>query len=693
MTQTHVGYDSETDLIGPGNVVPNLVCGTFAEITPDHETVTDLMVGGDVYLVLSTMLSETGVTIVCHHASFDLAVACKAFPPIIPCVFQALEEGRVRDTEIREKLMNLSATGRIATEVLPDGDTGRVLYSLADLELGYLGRDRKASKKGDDAWRLNYGLLKGEPASAYPEEAREYAIEDAVGALGVFLAQEARIAEQGLSVETETLRTAVSFALALVTSVGMRIDPVERDRIAKQYEAEYDLSNFPTLVEGGVVRPAEPPRPHARGAKNPDGTPKMTAGKGESVNTTSLKEIVTQVCMAVGREVPRTEKGAVSTESAFLETLVEFSPTLRQYVARKALEKIISTELPRMQADRVHFEFDVLKETGRTSSRASKLYPSANGQNIDPRVKPAYVADEKWLICSTDYSYQELVSLAQKCYSLFGFSVLRDVINRGHDPHTYLGAQLAFALDAEFHEACMDGDVVEPWAILDVFLSLKNSEEALARDFFKKWRKFAKPVGLGFPGGLGAETFVKYAAAQGVDVTIDEAKRLKELWLATYPEMPRYFDWINTACVDPRNREFDGSDLYSYVTPMGMVRSGATYCAAANGAALQSPSAEASTMALFNVVRACFDPAMGSILYGCRPCNFVHDEIMVLIPDDDLRDPRSREISRIMVEAMTAVCPDVSVRANPCLMYRWDKRAEPVFDDRGLLSPWTPMEK
>lgn len=41
------------------------------------------------------------------------------------------------------------------------------------------------------------------------------------------------------------------------------------------------------------------------------------------------------------------------------------------------------------------------------------------------------------VLCATDYSFLELCGFAQACYTRFGFSVMRDVINAGLDPHRW----------------------------------------------------------------------------------------------------------------------------------------------------------------------------------------------------------------------------------------------------------------
>lgn len=41
------------------------------------------------------------------------------------------------------------------------------------------------------------------------------------------------------------------------------------------------------------------------------------------------------------------------------------------------------------------------------------------------------------ILCATDYSFLELCSFAQVCYSRYGFSVMKDIINAGIDPHRW----------------------------------------------------------------------------------------------------------------------------------------------------------------------------------------------------------------------------------------------------------------
>ena len=66
----------------------------------------------------------------------------------------------------------------------------------------------------------------------------------------------------------------------------------------------------------------------------------------------------------------------------------------------------------------------------------------------------------------------------------------------------------------------------------------------------------------------------------------------------------------------------------------------------------------------------------------------MHDEILLEVPDDERRHDHAFRASEIMVESMAVVMRNVSVKAEPALMERWDKRAKTVLDESGRLVAW-----
>ena len=432
---------------------------------------------------------------------------------------------------------------------------------------------------------------------------------------------------------------------------------------------------------------------------------RTTKAKPTSKDTKVLHQWVVDLSEQEGLEVQYTEpsskfpEGQVSTDGDIMAALAPLCPVMEQFKHRQGLVQIADTEIPRLQAPVVHFNYRPLVETYRTSSHGAQkgreLYPCTTGHNINPRVRQAYVPRPGHVFCSADYSSLELCTLAQTCFDLFGHSVMRDMINKGVDLHTYLGAQIALHLAPEFAQAVKQ-IASDPVNVYEAFAKLKDSDsEELVEFYFKYRNKMSKPTGLGYPGGLGAQTFVTYARGYGLIVDLDTATQLREIWFSTYPEMKLYFNWISTNCQDPDNVGAEDPDTgrrrqkYAYTSPLGHYRAGCAFTQAANGRGMQTFAADGMGIAIFNAVRATDDPAMGSPLLGTHVLNQIHDEIIGEWPDDELSSVRAHELSEIMVESMEQVVSDVKITAEPALMRRWDKRAEAVYDG-DVLVPWEP---
>lgn len=686
-----IALDTETHLLGPGAIAPKLVCVSLAYYgdTPG-QIETDLYAHCDPALetLLATILGDSENHIVGQFIAYDMCVLYAYFPNLFPVIRKAYDEQRIHDTKIREKELALAQHGDL--EFGFNEGTGKAYprkFSLEEMAKNYMGIDLSDSKKSGDSWRLNYLMLDGVPAEEYPDEARTYAMLDAAVTLRIFEMQ----ANQG-EMPTATFHAAADFALYLASCRGFAIDQEARAKVAEECEAQLAPQYTGLLVEHGILRPGEEPRPKRGGG--------MTQGKKPSINKTILAAKVKAVCEAHGIEIKMTdgrvdnETGervpAVSCDAEVMDRIAHLDPVLAQYAHRQGLQKLVTTELPRIDAPTVHPTFDVLKETGRTSSRASDLFPSCNIQNVDPRIRHCYIPRPGYLLLSVDYSSIELVTLAQKITTLFGHSALGDLINRGINPHDFLGAQMAYAFDAEFRQACDEAECDTREERYRVFLSLKKDPDEKLREFFHHYRTFAKPTGLGYPGGLGAETFVVYAkATYGVVITIEQALAFKEVWLDAYEgEMKRYFGWVSNGCRDPLHPE-----MYAYTSPLGMLRSNASYTAVANGAGMQTPAAEGGKLAFYEVSMQCYDHAdpSQSPLFGCFPLAWIHDEVLMEIPDDGFSHERACAVSEIMVNCMSQITPDVKVRCEAKLMRRWYKQAQPVFDQAGRLVPWEPQ--
>ena len=679
----YIGVDTETHLIKERNVAPKMVC--FSAAYKLNDSIYSFVNGNADSSFLETIDDlfdpDADHHLVFLNGAFDLGVFLCNFPSMSPKIFTLLQQERIHDIAIRQKLMDLSTFGHMKSYTTPEEVVIKVSYSLAALEKKYLGLDRSGDKEDADSWRFNYAELDGIPTSEWPAEAITYAKDDAINTLRIFYHQKEMSTEASgeRSTKTETFQVGVDFCLFLATIKGMAIDEEARDLIKKKIEEDMVPLNK-ILEEIGILRPEEAPRAY----KNQPG--KFTKGKKESINKTTLGDLIVSTCKKNDIKIIHTPSGKISTKDEVMQDLVDYNTHLAAYVERQQVQKIVTTEIPRMSSYIVHFPFRVLMETGRTSSAASKLYPSANGQNIDPRVRQCYQARPGMLLCAADYSSAELCTLADTVYGIFGHSILREILGAGVDAHAFLGAQLAFHLDKEFGDKCKKHKATRADHIYEAFMLLKEHEKT--KKFFKHYRTFAKPTGLGYPGGLGPKTFIKYAkSTYGFKIGLDTAQLLRNVWFDTFPEMREYLTWINENCEDPNH-----PDKFAYISPMGMYRANCAYTSACNGKALQTPAAEGAKLAIWLVQRACYDPTEKSPLYGCYLVNFLHDELIVEVPDNNEADRRANEISRLMLLAMEEVCKTVPIKVEPTLMYRWDKFVEPTFNTEGNLIPSNTRE-
>lgn len=832
-----VGYDSETYLIGPGAIIPKLVCSSFcldesppfvwATADAELEKLTDEL-----------FTPGNGKLIIAHNAAFDVCVAYKAYPKLRSKIWQKLLAGEVICTMIREQLLNLATHGKLDMYTLPDGSSKRLQYGLDVVLNNYTGIDISEDKHGDTSFRKNYHLLDGVPASKYPKGAYDYAADDSDYAIRIYDAQNERATTDTIrnSIDTCWFHTASAVALLLITDRGMATDPAEFEKLCLYIESQLSEENLMPLVLANVMEAAMPPTPYKQHEKKarallsewtgidedeidfrrvPEalilaledtGEVKIKAGTKSSIKTKQLKRYVVAAVTAKqlglsGKahiealldshkdleslrefaeskdvQIETTDGGDISTSSEVIASVADLHEVLGTYQHRQKLQKIVSTEIPRMMwegklADVIHFPYRTLLETGRTSSFGTDTYPSANGQNVDPRARGVYVPRPGYVLCSCDFSMLELVCVAETTFRMFGQSVHRDKINAGFDLHAYLGTRLALEMDAGFANELDQLGIQTHIDIDDAYTYFKTLEKKNPK-FYEFWRKLAKPVGLGFPSGLGAATMVElamkdpynldmlklaadrffthpeefdlmamaYQAKKLHGMTKDNlewtpmlkavsfAMRLREIWLLTYPEMVKYFEAVRkmedesdsyyffdkskrelfeemtkmweemggyetTGEQAPSPEDFGGTSYLCYTTPMGMHRAKCTYTAVSNGLCMQSPGAEGAKWAVIKTVMASLDPASTSLLAndGGFVVNFVHDELLVEILEDSQMHERAMEVRRLMEAGLSEVIKSVKVKAEPCLMRKWNKYAKPVYkNDR--LDIWYPKE-
>lgn len=533
-----LAIDSETHLIAPGRLAPSLVClsTSLRELLHANEE-------GTKERLVEILSSES---IVGHNIAFDMAVFAARWPDLLPLIFSAYREDRVTDTMLREKLVHI-ALGVYRGYAKPDGTTVQYRYSLADCAKRRLNRDLDKS-----AWRLTYSELEHLPLEAWPDGAKQYAIDDAVTTWDVWKAQEA---------DTELLldqhrQARAAWWLHLTSAWGMQTDTEGVRRFQAQVESE--LAEVRGIcVAAGIVRK--------------DGTR----------NTKAAAKLVEAACRAADTQIALTEKGRVKLDRGSVEKLDH--PVLAAYARLSSLGKQLSTDLPLLVSGAVRpiqARFETLLETGRTSS-------SPNIQNLPRKggMRECFVPRPGYVFGSADYEQMELRTVAQVCLAMFGQSRLAEALNAGIDPHLEMAARI---VGIDYDEA----------------LARKRAGDA----DIDNARQVAKVANFGFPGGLGIARFCDFAkTTYGVVINEAEAANLKQTWLASWPEFRRYFAWIGGIC-EQHNPTVE--QLY-----VGRRRGCVSYTEACNSM-FQGLAADAAKHAGFLVSSACYveqnSPLFGS---------------------------------------------------------------------------------
>jgi hypothetical protein len=389
-----------------------------------------------------------------------------------------------------------------------------------------------------------------------------------------------------------------------------------------------------------------------------------------------------------------------------------------------------------------HPAYSVLVRTGRTSCRA----PNIQQIPRDGAFRQTFLAAPGHFLLTVDYSFIELRTFAATALHRYGQSDMADVIKAGVDPHAHTAAMMLGVAPDEFLA----------WKGSETTVKKKAGDgtevEVKLRDEFDRARQQAKPVNFGVPGGLGVDSLVAYAhSTYKVDLTPEEAKARRErLTKTVYRELDLYLSEDGPTVVarnlqaplpevrnelgdthlssirkiltgDPKkadgtpykptfvsriwaslaglNRNPDlkealekrrpGAALAARVchagvaTLTGRIRGRVSYSQARN-TPFQGLAADGAALALFELVRE-----------GFRVVGFVHDEVLVELPDEGgfVSEARVRRVEEVMRRQMEGVLVGgIPAGCEAALSRRWHKKAKLVVRE-GRVYPWEPGSK
>jgi DNA polymerase I-like protein with 3'-5' exonuclease and polymerase domains len=607
--------------------------------------------------------------IVAHNLKFELLVIYQHFEELRPQLMEYLEsEGKLFCTLLYETLIN-NVTKKETMK-----------FNLAALVQKYFKVDISEGKKDPDAWRYRYSELRGVPQYEWPAEAVEYAIEDSKWALAIYKKQ---LESNDTRFKYHT-HVQADFALNLMAATGLL---VSKERV-KQLEDEIITITTPKYADleaGGFLK-------HKK-----DGS--------VTKNMKAFREYVSQNFTTL----ERTDSGQVSTSNESLGKYLAEKDDLvvQSFLDVMAKEKIRTAFVERLkEADPViRTNYDVIKRSGRTSSKTSSAYPSVNIQQM-PRgvegvtydVRACFVPREGFEMVSIDYSGLELTATANQLVRVFKRSKMADAINGGDEPvdmHSKLACKLMSIKKRQF-------------VSYEEFMAHKKEPE------FKAFRQLAKPINLGFPGGIGYDTMRHLLVRDGLvtkfeilerftseqramhilhelriqcpnlrvkrtgifewSLVFDELVGLKNALFDLYPELGQFLrkehsKYTNGDYIASKNEfgQWETEPAYCFDTS-GVRRDYCTYTAFCNGYLMQTPAAVGAKAAVYNLMKEFHDSR------DLIPLAFIHDEIIFEVrADAPNKFPLIDRVAEIMIDSMQRALPNVRVAAEASLMDWWSK--------------------
>jgi hypothetical protein len=581
----------------------------------------------------------------------------------------------------------------------------------------------------DDPYRKRYGEIIGRDWESVEPGFFAYAIKDPIATWYAYAALRRRAEEvaREAGVDEVTIRRYGPLGESIQVKGALALAAIERHEL--HLDQGYATTMHRSLLDrlaGQVARLRARPESADMFQVDRAGAIRMTSNQAPRIRQKVLRQVLAGIATEHQQQagwslrIAQTKTGISASTRAWAE-YSDLHPFLADWIAMAETCKLAQF-FGGLGTAVVRPSYTIMVRTGRTS---------CSGPNIQqiPRkggFREIFVARPGHLLLAVDYSFIELRTLAAVCLALFGRSTLADVIRAGIDPHAYTAAML-LGMD------------------LDEFMAMEQTDP----DRFEEQRRLAKPLNFGIPGGLGVASLVHYAhSSYGVELTPDQARQFREkLIKEVYPELDLYlsedsmgllarnlgvpveacwaqFDWTGSrsqavaggirnvargrTCkadgtpYSPRfaGRAWDGlialagdgelapllagraggEDLArrlfhsGVATLTGRVRGRVGYSQARN-TPFQGLAADGAKLALWRLVRE-----------GYRVVGFVHDEILVELPDEggSVALAEVERVKSIMCREMASVLVgDIPVDCKAALSARWSKAAKLVVRGDG----------
>lgn len=667
--------------------------------------------------------------LVFHNAAFDLAVLQETYKRARrqDDIYQRVERGQVADTQILARLVSLAQVGH----------TARGQCSLDDCSTKYLGihlaKDMQTS--GGDSVRLTFGRYVGCPFDALPETHLEYAAADPVATWLLF-----RRLKEELPRIKETTHLAFGYAGPVWLGEQWRTHGPLTHNI--QLRASIVLDRISR--EGVLIHQARREEKVAVLEQVLTETTRTLAlaglpVEGKGAPAALRKRIQGLVQADKNLPVHYTPSGQISTDEEQLEELAAVDPVLGDMLRYRHAQKLLATYAKKMlPGQKVHGKFMYLMNTGRTSCgggfNLQNLPKELGADASEATIRGCFVPSPGNVFVVVDYAQIELGVLgwAWKHQLRFG-DKLHKIVAEGQDMHRLiaakvLGKQPGDVTKAERNAAKpvslgrpggLGWKTIQKQALASYGTDLTEQEvrdrmqayETLCPELTEHLKsridtglEIAKVLGLtpaaynqaigkrGLPrsddhvpqGWLGGMLLKILAVRDPMTAGNLEAGKTPR----SYSPQEIAFFWSAAARIpvttldeklqadirerrpSPRLRDAVAG-LYSrepVFTATGRLRANASYSACRNGI-MQGLAADGAIHALWKLWRA-----------GYRVVNFIHDEVICEVPEDERLPERVAEIEQLMIAGMQVVIPGAAVRVETSVRRSFSK-SDGVPDD------------
>ncbi|MCS7170705.1 MAG: bifunctional 3'-5' exonuclease/DNA polymerase, partial [Aquificaceae bacterium] len=332
----------------------------------------------------------------------------------------------------------------------------------------------------------------------------------------------------------------------------------------------------------------------------------------------SPKQIGELLTKKFGLELPKTEKGNISTDDKVLSEYADHpvvSELLEIRGMKKTIEKLQEIR-DSLKGNRIYPEF---KQIGAVTGRMASQNP--NVQNIPRNLRSIFKAEEGNLFVIADFSQIELRIASE----YVGEERMLQAFMQGKDLHKYTAS---------------------------VFLG-KPEEEIT-----KEERQLAKAVNFGLIYGISAKGLVEYAKTYGVELSLDMAQKIRKNFFEYYTAYRAWHERVKREL-----KEFKESRGYTLL--------GRPYVAHTFPDAVNYPI-QGSGADLLKLSVLMFDAEIKREGIRAKVVNLVHDEIVV-----ECEESKAEKVAELLHKAMKhagrIVLKKVPVEVEVAINKRWEK--------------------